>query len=77
MTVSLGHHSFDGVATLANDVAVVGVGDVHLHGDPGAGAGVQHLGDHHLGLHHALPCPASHSDVRILLALSSDLQPVI
>ena len=73
VTVSLGHHSPDGVATLADDVAVVGVGDVHLHGDPGVGARVQDLRDHHLGSHHNLLCSPANSDVWIFLALCTNL----
>ena len=75
MAVCLGHDSPYGVPALTDDVAVVGVAHVHLHGDPGVGAGVQHLADHHLGPHDALLHPPAHSDVRILLALGPYLQP--
>ena len=77
MAAGLCHHSSDGVPALADDVAVVSVAHVHLHRDPGVGRGVQHLGDHHLGPHHALLRPTANTDMGILLALSANLQPEI
>ena len=75
VAAGLCHHSSDGVPALADDVAVVGVGHVHLHGDPAVGGRVQHLRDHHLRPHHALLRSASDPDVRILLTLGSNFQP--
>ena len=74
MAVCLGHDSSDGVASLANDVAVVGVAHILLHGDPCVGAGVQHLAHHFLCPHDALLHSAAHTDVGVLLALGSYLQ---
>ena len=77
VAVGLGHHPPDRVPALADDVAVVSVAHVHLHRDPGVGGCVQPLRDQHLGPHHALLSPAANTDVRILLALSANLQPEI
>ena len=74
VAVGLHHDAPDGVAALADDVRVVGVSHVHLHGDPGVGGGVEHLGDHGLGPLHAL-LGAAHPDVRVLLAIGADLEP--
>ena len=72
MTVCLCHDSSDGVSTFADDVAMVSVTHIHLHGDPAVGAGVQHLADHHLGPHHTLLSSSPNSNVRILLAFGSN-----
>ena len=77
VAVSLGHDAPDRVPSLTDDVTVVSVAHVHLHRDSGVSRGVQHLSDHHLGPHHALLSPAANTDVRILLALSANLQPEI
>ena len=76
VTVCLGHYPPDRVPALPDDVAVVGVGDVHLHRDTCVGARVQHLRDHHLGSHHSFLSSSSNSDMWILLALCTNLQPI-
>ena len=73
VAVGLRHHPPDRVAPLADDVGVVCVAHIHLHGDAAAGGGVQHLRDQHLGSLHPLLLPA-YPDMRVLLALGSNLE---
>ena len=74
MTVGLRHHSPDGVSALPDDVAVVGVGHVHLHGDPAVGGSVQDLRDHHLCSGNPLLSSPPDTNVRIFLTFGSNLQ---
>lgn len=65
MNVAAGlcHDAPDGVAPLADDVRVVSVGNVHLHGDAVA-LGLEKVKDARLGHFNAVLLSA-HADVRV------------